>query len=108
MKLEELMHYEFDGLPSPHDAPEIEVTDLSPDTAVDNPLDSLTMDVPLFIRLLEWAKEESQTDMDLHRISENALKLRSGLLTMKDYDSIIIQSLIAPGTGRKVKKYSLK
>jgi hypothetical protein len=51
--------------------------------------DRLTMDIPLFIRLLEWAREDSQTDMDLHRITENAVSLKSDFLTMTDYNSIV-------------------
>ncbi len=51
--------------------------------------DQLTLDVPLFIRLLEYAKEDAKTDMDLHKLTENALNLKKGLLTMDDYDKII-------------------
>lgn len=51
--------------------------------------DTLTMDIPLFIRMLEWAREDAQTDMDLHRITENAIRLKSELLTMNDYPAII-------------------
>jgi hypothetical protein len=32
-----------------------------------NPKDTITVDVPLFIRLLEYAREDAKTDMDLHR-----------------------------------------
>lgn len=52
--------------------------------------DKVTMDIPLFIRLLEWAKEESETDMDLHAVAERIAKHQSECLTMDDYDSIII------------------
>ncbi len=37
-----------------------------------NPTDKLTLDVPLFIRLLEYAKEDAKTDMDLHTATEKA------------------------------------
>ena len=50
--------------------------------------DTITMDVPLFIRLLEFAKEDAKTDMDLHRVSERAVE-RGGVLTMKDYTSLV-------------------
>ncbi len=49
------------------------------------------MDVPLFLRMLEWAKEEAAEDVDLHEVTERAIeavKLR-GLLSMDDYDSLI-------------------
>lgn len=56
-----------------------------------NQRDTITVDVPLFIRLLEYAREDAQTDMDLHNVSENAISLAlSGkTLTMIDYDSIV-------------------
>jgi hypothetical protein len=58
-----------------------------------NPTDKLTIDVPLFIRLLEYAKEDAKTDMDLHKATENALALSETgkTLTMADYDTIVKQ-----------------
>jgi len=56
-----------------------------------NPIDTVTMDVPLFIRMMEYAREDAKTDMDLHVAMENILRLQKGTptLTMKEYDSII-------------------
>jgi hypothetical protein len=56
-----------------------------------NPRDTITLDVPLFIRLLEYAREDAQADMDLHNVAENAigLALSGKVLTMKDYDMIV-------------------
>jgi hypothetical protein len=56
-----------------------------------NPRDTITVDVPLFIRLLEYAREDAQTDMDLHNMSENAigLALSGKTLTMDDYSMIV-------------------
>jgi len=56
-----------------------------------NPKDIISVDVPLFIRLLEYAREDAQTDMDLHDVAENIISLASSgkTLTMDDYDSII-------------------
>jgi hypothetical protein len=56
-----------------------------------NPRDTITVDVPLFIRLLEYAREDAQTDMDLHDVAENIISLAASgkTLTMTDYDSII-------------------
>jgi hypothetical protein len=56
-----------------------------------NPRDTITLDVPLFIRLLEYAREDAQTDMDLHNVAENAigLALSGKTLTMDDYSSIV-------------------
>jgi len=56
-----------------------------------NPKDIITVDVPLFIRLLEYAREDAQTDMDLHDVADNIISLSSTgkTLTMDDYSSII-------------------
>jgi hypothetical protein len=57
----------------------------------EDPTDLIAMDVPLFIRMLEYAREDAETDMDLHDVTERAIeatKLR-GLLSMEDYESII-------------------
>ncbi len=55
-------------------------------------VDTVTMDVPLMIRMLEYAREDAQTDMDLHDVAERMIKLgQSGrTLTMQDYDKICI------------------
>ena len=59
-----------------------------------NPADKITVDVPLFIRLLEYAREDAKTDMDLHKITENAVALSENgkTLTMAQYESIIKDS----------------
>ena len=56
-----------------------------------NSSDKITMDVPLFIRMLEYAREDAKTDMDLHKVTENALALSETgkTLTMTQYDEII-------------------
>lgn len=58
---------------------------------VENPTDEITVDVPLLIRLLEYAREDAQTDMDLHNVAENLISLSAEgrTLSMADYDSII-------------------
>jgi len=59
-----------------------------------NPIDTITTDVPLFIRLLEYAKEDAETDMDLHNVAENSIRLSNNSdtpLTMENYDNIISQ-----------------
>ena len=65
----------------------------------ENPIDTITTDVPLFIRLLEYAKEDAKTDMDLHNIAENIIRLSNNSsipLTMDDYDNIINQESYLP------------
>ena len=57
----------------------------------EDPTDLIAMDVPLFLRMLEWAKEEAAEDVDLHEVTTRAIeavKLR-GLLSMEDYQDII-------------------
>ena len=56
-----------------------------------NPQDKITVDVPLFIRLLEYAREDAKDDMDLHRVAENAIELSryAGTLGMIDYEAVV-------------------
>jgi hypothetical protein len=56
-----------------------------------NPTDKITVDVPLFIRLLEYAREDAKTDMDLHKVTENILALseEGSILTMDQYNEIV-------------------
>ena len=54
-------------------------------------IDIVTMDVPLFIRALEYAKEDAQEDMDLHDFAERAIAAtkEQGILQMDDYDMLV-------------------
>ena len=56
-----------------------------------NPSDKITLDVPLFIRLLEYAREDAKTDMDLHNVAEKAIAASETgkTLTMADYDGLV-------------------
>lgn len=55
-----------------------------------NPQDVVSVDIPLLIRLLEYAREDAKTDMDLHNVAERliALSQEGNTLTMQDYDTI--------------------
>lgn len=57
----------------------------------ENNIDVIKLDIPLFLRLLEYAKEDAKTDMDLHYVTENIIKLSQNeeVLTMKNYDNIV-------------------
>jgi hypothetical protein len=57
----------------------------------EDPIDTITMDVPLFIRVLEYAREDAQADMDLHDLAEKAIAAtkQQGLLQMDDYDMLV-------------------
>jgi hypothetical protein len=56
-----------------------------------NPADKITMDVPLFIRMMEYAREDAKTDMDLHNVAEKAIALSSSgkTLSMSNYSTIV-------------------
>lgn len=56
-----------------------------------NPTDIISMDVPLLIRLLEYAREDANDDMDLHNVAEQLINLSKdgNTLTMDNYDSIV-------------------
>jgi len=60
-------------------------------TVGENPIDIVTMDIPLLIRVMEFAREDAKTDMDLHSATENMIKLAQNgkTLDMTDYNSII-------------------
>lgn len=56
-------------------------------------VDTITLDVPLMIRMVEMGREELQDDEQLHRVIENlvaASHAKQGEpLTMDDYDAIV-------------------
>lgn len=53
-------------------------------------MDIVKLDVPLFIRLLELAREDVKDDADLHDLAEAVIKLsQEGPATMADYDTIV-------------------
>lgn len=58
---------------------------------MENPKDIISVDIPLFIRLLEYAKEDANTDMDLHDLAERAINLSTEgeVLGMESYDSLV-------------------
>jgi hypothetical protein len=68
---------------------------------VSDPVDTVTLDVPLLIRLLEYAREDAKTDMDLHHVAEQLIELsKSGTLSMDHYNDIV------PGAVSEAKKIS--
>ena len=62
----------------------------------ENPIDTIIMDVPLFIRMLEYAREDASTDMDLHDVAEKATELsaQGEPLTMENYNDLISQETL--------------
>jgi hypothetical protein len=70
-----------------------------------NPADAVSMDIPLLIRIMEYAKEDAKTDMDLHRVAERLIAMGAdgNTLGMDQYDAIVGQSgldeeIVAPAT----------
>jgi hypothetical protein len=57
----------------------------------ENPIDAIMMDVPLFIRMLEYAREDASTDMDLHDVAEKAIAMSAegGVLSMDNYEDLV-------------------
>jgi len=57
-------------------------------------IDTISMDVPLFIRLLEYSREDAKSDMDLHNVSQNVIKMskENDVLTMANYEGIVSDS----------------
>jgi hypothetical protein len=53
--------------------------------------DIIAVDVPLFIRLLEFAREDAGDDMDLHEVAERAIEAvkARGVLSMDDYKTLV-------------------
>ena len=52
--------------------------------------DIVKLDVPLFIRLLELAREEIKDDADIHDVAEIVIKMsKQGPVTMANYEAIL-------------------
>ena len=54
----------------------------------------LRLNVPLMLRLLEFAREDARSDLDLHFLTENLVKHNdsASYLSMKDYDQLVVSS----------------
>lgn len=57
----------------------------------ENPEDTVSMNIPLLMRMLEFAKEDAKTDVELHDVVEKLTDLSKDgrVLTMDDYDAIV-------------------
>ena len=52
--------------------------------------DIVQLDVPLFIRLLELAREEIKGDADIHDLAQRAIELsKNGPIDMSSYDDLV-------------------
>ena len=56
-----------------------------------NPTDTIKVDIPLLIKLLEYARENASGDLDLHDLAEKLVILgdRGRTLTMRDYERVV-------------------
>lgn len=69
--------------------------------------DTLTIDIPMFIRLMEYAREDAKTDMDLHNVTTNLLKIKDKTISMADYDQVV-QSTDADAADESFKDKIVK
>lgn len=54
-----------------------------------DPVDHVTFDIPLLMRVFELVREDLKTDQDLHDVVERIISIKNkGVLTMDDYDTI--------------------
>jgi len=70
--------------------------------------DTVCMDIPLLIRVLEFVREDVKTDVELHKVVERLIDMRHDVpLTMEHYDSITgkLKESVSyePNTGRQTK-----
>jgi len=75
-------------------------------------VDTITMDIPLFLRMLEYAREDAEQDLDLHDVTEKANKLgkERGILQIDDYEEIVgttekTEENVAPNHDGKAAPY---
>ena len=69
------------------------------DGETEDKVDTVTLDVPLMIRMMEYAREDAKDDMDLHDAVERMIAMsKDGPLNMDSYDSIVgsVETLPAP------------
>lgn len=67
-----------------------------------DPLDTVTLDVPLFIRMMELAREDLKTDAELHEVVTRLLAAskEKDVLTMVDYNNIAGKDITAKVLAR--------
>lgn len=52
--------------------------------------DTVTFDIPFLIRVMEYAREDAKSDMDLHKVVSKLINIRNkGVLSMKDYNFVV-------------------
>lgn len=56
-----------------------------------DPVDTVTLDIPLLLRIMEYAKEDAQDDMALHDVTQRLIELskKVDVINMDHYDAIV-------------------
>jgi hypothetical protein len=72
----------------------------------DNPEDIVKLDVPLLLRIMEYSKEDAETDMDLHHVVDKLIDLSASgeTLDMNNYNEIVGSVTEADAPAEKLVK----
>jgi hypothetical protein len=56
-----------------------------------DPVDTVTLDIPLLLRIMEYSKEDAQDDMALHDVTQRLIELskKVDVIDMSHYDAIV-------------------
>ena len=65
-------------------------------------IDTITVDIPLLIRLLEYAREDAKSDIDLHNVTEKLIELskQHHVLSMEHYTAVVGDQKMLPAPDR--------
>ena len=70
------------------------------------PIESIHMDIELFIKVMEYARENAKTDQELHELTERAaVGSRDKILTMADYEALVQELRRQPDDPNSAPKY---
>ena len=87
--------------------PPTEITISNGEATSPAPIESIQMDIELFIRVLEYSREDAKTDQELHELTERAAALsRNKVLTMEDYESLVKELRREPDDPNAEPKYN--
>lgn len=50
--------------------------------------DIIKVTVPMFIKLMEWSREDAKSDLDVHNITERIVS-KNGILCSSEFDDLI-------------------
>ena len=97
---------------SPQNPQDMEVVSIAEIDGEETPevtdeVDTITMDVPLFLRALEYSREDAKNDLNLHDITQNAVRLSKeyDTLTMDNYYEIFGDEEKSPESEPNLSEY---